>query len=51
MELEAEQLQRQNTVELDPLSTAEIYYGQSHKNKAGSRVRTYSTVCLFLDLK
>jgi hypothetical protein len=40
-------LQRQNTIELDPLSTAEIYYGQSHKNKAGARVRTYSTVCLF----
>lgn len=37
--------ERQNTIELDPLSTADVYYGQSHKYKAGARVRTYSTVC------
>ena len=38
-------LKRQTTVNLDPLSAAHVYYGESHSKK--DRVRTYSSVCLF----
>jgi hypothetical protein len=35
-------LKRQTTVNLDPLSAAHVYYGESHSKK--DRVRTYSSV-------
>jgi hypothetical protein len=35
-------LSRQGTVDLDPLSSADVYYGESHNKK--SRIRTYSAV-------
>lgn len=40
-------LKRQTTVNLDPLSAAHVYYGESHKKK--DRVRTYSSVCILHD--
>ncbi|KAF2663617.1 neutral trehalase short isoform [Microthyrium microscopicum] len=44
MDYDPNELTRQQTVDLDPYASADIYYGQTHKNKAGSRVRTYSTI-------
>jgi len=35
---------RQPTVELDPLSAAHVYYGESHSKGKNARVRTFSTV-------
>lgn len=34
---------RTSTIDLDPLSAAHVYYGESHRNKA-ARVRTYSAI-------
>ncbi|KAF2399422.1 neutral trehalase short isoform [Trichodelitschia bisporula] len=36
-------LHRQPTIDLDPLSAAHIYYGESHKGR-NARVRTYSSI-------
>jgi hypothetical protein len=41
---EEKNLQRKTTVNLDPLSAAHVYYGESHSKK--DKVRTYSSVCL-----
>lgn len=37
-------VKRQGTINIDPLSAAHVYYGDSHRKQ--DRVRTYSSVSL-----